>query len=353
MDTFAALALATDPPTPELLNRAPESRSAPLISFGMWKMIIGQAIFQLVITIVLLYSDILHLGTGTDGVGVMHTVVFNTFVFLQIFNEIKRRCPIANHNRCPSPASSCRVIDNKLNVFKGVLANKFFIFIFIVTVIIQVIITQFGGAAFQTVPLDATHWGICLGLGFVSLPIGVIIRLIPDEIFFFIFRNPETRALYLHQSQPSMPSVYVAGSERMAWNSAYSTVRKQLDVFKSLRGGRLRGSERRLSGTLAAAAMVPSLMATSVGTGWVPQEDGKVREGQVGETSQMDQPSREDTLSPEEDQDTWRKEYLKAQGGKKGKQDSASVKGAVERMKAEEESRPSFEMEERFRVVLK
>lgn len=86
MDTFAALALATDPPTEELLNRRPEPRSAPLITFKMWKMIIGQAIFQIVVTLVLLYSNVLNYSTES---AVLQTVVFNTFVFCQIFNEIK------------------------------------------------------------------------------------------------------------------------------------------------------------------------------------------------------------------------------------------------------------------------
>jgi Ca2+-transporting ATPase len=86
MDTFAALALATDPPTEELLNRRPEPRSAPLITFKMWKMIIGQAIFQIAVTLVLLYSNVLNYSTDS---AVLQTVVFNTFVFCQIFNEIK------------------------------------------------------------------------------------------------------------------------------------------------------------------------------------------------------------------------------------------------------------------------
>jgi hypothetical protein len=46
MDTMAALALATEPPTPDLLNRPPHAKADPLISFFMWRMIIGQSIFQ-------------------------------------------------------------------------------------------------------------------------------------------------------------------------------------------------------------------------------------------------------------------------------------------------------------------
>ncbi|KAJ2821870.1 plasma membrane calcium, partial [Coemansia sp. 'formosensis'] len=48
MDSFAALALATDPPTDDLLDRLPEKSDAPLITFTMWKNIIGQSVFQVV-----------------------------------------------------------------------------------------------------------------------------------------------------------------------------------------------------------------------------------------------------------------------------------------------------------------
>lgn len=88
MDTLAALALATDPPTIELLDRKPESKNAPLISLDMWKMIIGQSIFQLVITLVLFYAGSSILGLDKESIE-LQTVIFNTFVFLQIFNEIK------------------------------------------------------------------------------------------------------------------------------------------------------------------------------------------------------------------------------------------------------------------------
>jgi P-type Ca2+ transporter type 2C len=89
MDTFAALALATDPPTEELLDRKPEPRNSPLISVEMWKMIIGQSIFQLVITLLLFYAGDAILGYDETEKLKKQTVIFNTFVFFQIFNEIK------------------------------------------------------------------------------------------------------------------------------------------------------------------------------------------------------------------------------------------------------------------------
>ncbi|KAI7903186.1 PMCA-type calcium-translocating P-type ATPase [Cokeromyces recurvatus] len=198
MDTFAALALATDPPTEDVLDRRPEPRSAPLITFKMWKMIIGQAIFQLVVTLILLYSNVLNYPTES---ALLQTVVFNTFVFCQIFNEI-----------------NCRRIDSKLNVFSNILANKFFIVIFFICIIGQVMIVQFGGAAFQVVPLNGVNWCIAIVIGLLSLPIGVIIRLIPDDIFGFLFLNPVTRDRYLGGNTNTIPSVYVAGNERMPWD---------------------------------------------------------------------------------------------------------------------------------------
>lgn len=55
MDTLASLALATEPPTEQLLNRHPHSRNEYIISRTMFKHIIGQAIFQLAVMISLVF----------------------------------------------------------------------------------------------------------------------------------------------------------------------------------------------------------------------------------------------------------------------------------------------------------
>ncbi|CEI89963.1 Putative Calcium-translocating P-type ATPase, PMCA-type [Rhizopus microsporus] len=128
------------------------------------------------------------------------TVVFNTFVFCQIFNKI-----------------NCRRIDNKLNIFTNILANKFFIVIFFICVLGQVVIVQFGGPAFQVVALDGIHWAIAIVVGLLSIPIGVVIRLIPDHLFGFLFRDPVTREKHIGGNQVTTPSVYVAGNERLQW----------------------------------------------------------------------------------------------------------------------------------------
>src|SRR5688572_788407 len=56
MDTLASLALATELPSEELLNRKPYGRMKPLISRTMMKNIIGHAIYQLIVVFVILYA---------------------------------------------------------------------------------------------------------------------------------------------------------------------------------------------------------------------------------------------------------------------------------------------------------
>lgn len=56
MDTFASLALATEPPTEALLLRKPYGRNKPLISRTMMKNILGQGVYQLIIIFTLLFA---------------------------------------------------------------------------------------------------------------------------------------------------------------------------------------------------------------------------------------------------------------------------------------------------------
>ncbi|OTB03864.1 hypothetical protein M426DRAFT_23387 [Hypoxylon sp. CI-4A] len=169
MDTFAALALATDPPTEHVLDRKPQPKSAPLITTNMWKMIIGQAIFQLVVTLVLHFAGASILGYDPNNQlqkTELNTMVFNTFVWMQIFNEFNNRR-----------------LDNKFNIFEGVHRNNFFIVINCIMVGAQIAIVFVGGAAFSISALNGTQWAICIIAALVSLPWAVAIRLFPDEWF--------------------------------------------------------------------------------------------------------------------------------------------------------------------------
>eukprot|EP00834_Sanchytrium_tribonematis_P005988 NODE_405_length_7994_cov_0.788600.p1 type:complete len:924 gc:universal NODE_405_length_7994_cov_0.788600:2848-5619(+) len=95
MDSFAALALATENPSLDVLDRYPESKTAPLITFNMWKMIIAQSLYQIVISCTVSFAGpLLFIGKPQSEISVqeqleINGIVFNTFVFLQLFNEIK------------------------------------------------------------------------------------------------------------------------------------------------------------------------------------------------------------------------------------------------------------------------
>lgn len=116
--TFAALALATDPASPDSLKRKPDSKTADLISVDMWKMIVGQSIFQLIAVLVLNFAgkQILNQGHSTNQAILVQedhelkTLVFNTFVFCQIFNQL-----------------NARVLDRKLNIFSRFWKNYYFL----------------------------------------------------------------------------------------------------------------------------------------------------------------------------------------------------------------------------------
>ncbi len=89
-DTLAALALATDPPQQRVLDRKPEPRTSPLITLDMWKTIIGQSVYQSAATLVLYFAGprIFPYQTETD-VQQVNTLVFNAYVWMQIFNMYK------------------------------------------------------------------------------------------------------------------------------------------------------------------------------------------------------------------------------------------------------------------------
>lgn len=60
MDTFAALALATEPPADDILTRQPYDKDAPIMSELMWRNVFGHALYQIIILVVIIF-----VGQGT------------------------------------------------------------------------------------------------------------------------------------------------------------------------------------------------------------------------------------------------------------------------------------------------
>lgn len=168
MDTFAALALATDAPTEKILDRKPVPKSAALITVNMWKMIIGQAIYQLVVTFTLYFAGAKILGydfvAHPEQQVELDTMVFNTFVWMQIFNELNNRR-----------------LDNKFNIFERIQKNYFFLVINAIMVGGQILIVFVGGTAFQITRINGLQWGVCLLCAAPCLGWAIVLRCIPDR----------------------------------------------------------------------------------------------------------------------------------------------------------------------------
>lgn len=144
MDTFAALALATENPGLALLDRQPEKRDDKIVNAVMWRNIFGQAFYQIVVLLILLlcgkgwfgleYPDDVPLvytekycsenpeildckNMGLSVKAELYTIVFQSFVFMQIFNMINGR----------------KLGDQDYNVFAGFFNNWIFLFIMAIT----------------------------------------------------------------------------------------------------------------------------------------------------------------------------------------------------------------------------
>ncbi|XP_054664601.1 plasma membrane calcium-transporting ATPase 3 isoform X1 [Grus americana] len=169
MDTFASLALATEPPTEALLLRKPYGRNKPLISRTMLKNILGHAAYQLVIIFTLLFVGEVFFDIDSGRNAPLHsppsehyTIIFNTFVMMQLFNEI-----------------NARKIHGERNVFDGIFANPIFCSIVLGTFAIQIVIVQFGGKPFSCSPLSAEQWLWCLFVGVGELVWGQVMVWVP------------------------------------------------------------------------------------------------------------------------------------------------------------------------------
>jgi len=170
MDTMGALALGTEPPRAELLDRRPYARDASLISRPMWRNILCQSVYQLALLVFLLNQGP-KLFDCEDGSTRHFTILFNAFVFCQVFNEF-----------------NAREIGDRFDPIRSLSQSPMFLLVIFFTVISQWFIVEYGGDFTQTAPLSFDEWRLTVGLGAFSLPVGFLMRLIP------VSEDPETFA---------------------------------------------------------------------------------------------------------------------------------------------------------------
>lgn len=164
MDTLGALALATEPPTDHLMHRPPVGRREPLITNIMWRNLLMQAAYQVSVLLVLNFrgKSILNLeNSSSHSNKVKNTLIFNSFVLCQIFNEFNARKP-----------------DEK-NIFGGITKNRLFMGIVALTLVLQILIIQFLGKFASTTRLNWKYWIISVVIGFISWPLAFLGKFIP------------------------------------------------------------------------------------------------------------------------------------------------------------------------------
>ncbi|KAK4425609.1 putative calcium-transporting ATPase 13, plasma membrane-type [Sesamum alatum] len=158
MDTLGALALATENPTKELMEKKPVGRNEPLITNVMWRNLLAQALYQISVLLTLHFKgkDIFHVTKKVN-----ETLIFNTFVLCQVFNEF-----------------NARKIEKK-NVFEGIHKNKLFMGIIGITLVLQVVMVEFLNKFADTERLNWRQWGVCIEISAASWPIGFLVKFLP------------------------------------------------------------------------------------------------------------------------------------------------------------------------------
>ena len=157
MDTFAALALASLPPSHEVMNDKPRKATDFIINKGMAFGILFCGIaFVIVMFAMLIYCE----RRGKGGVDVHElTVFFTTFVMIQFWNLF-----------------NAKSLGSNRTAFRHFLKDKGMILVLALVLVGQWLIVTFGGEMFRTVPLSLTEWLVIIGATSIVLWVGEIWR---------------------------------------------------------------------------------------------------------------------------------------------------------------------------------
>ena len=156
MDTFAALALATENSDPVVMKNKPRKISDFIITKKMAVNIFGQGLFFVVILLSLL---IYMKNSGGAMDKVEESIFFTVFVMLQFWNLF-----------------NVRTMGTRRSAFSRIASNKAFVYITLLILVLQIVIVSFGGDFFRTVPLSMKQWLIIVGSTSLILISGELAR---------------------------------------------------------------------------------------------------------------------------------------------------------------------------------
>jgi Cation transporting ATPase, C-terminus len=263
--TLAAAAFVADTPVHPGLRRLAQSKSSALVSFDMWKMISGQSLLQVVTILVLHFCGPAILETWPEEK--LQAVKFNAFAWFQIFNQI-----------------NCRlIVSSRFNVFARI--QPIFIACITISIGLQLLIVFIGGTTFSVSALSVAQWAISVSLGFLTFPIGVAVRLVPNN--FVKITIPRRWLQRQRQKRAIIDEEWVTDG----WNPAIDGVRDDLmfgklrsrlanprliirrllrepltllEIWRKPKPRQIRQGRQRRAGVTHAAVVVPALVSTAM-----------------------------------------------------------------------------------------
>ncbi|MDR2353058.1 MAG: calcium-translocating P-type ATPase, PMCA-type, partial [Deltaproteobacteria bacterium] len=163
MDTFAALALASEPPDWELMRKPPRDPESFIVTPSMAKFIfsVGGFFLLLFLILVICLKNVFPMNTETTKGLHNLSIFFTTFVFIQFWNLF-----------------NARMLGQNRSAFSRLKDSKMFLLIIIVIGIGQIFMTQLGGSVFRTVPLNFKEWVLIIVLTSPVVWVGEIVRFL-------------------------------------------------------------------------------------------------------------------------------------------------------------------------------
>jgi Ca2+-transporting ATPase len=159
MDTFAALALASLPPSREVMAEKPRKQTDFIISKPMAKGILLCSMLFFACSLALLFWCE---NSGTAGIDIHElTIFFTVFVMLQLWNLFNAKSFGSNHS-----------------AFHRIYADRGMLLVLLLILVGQWLIVSFGGKMFRTVPLTWQEWGMIIAVTSLVLWIGELWRLL-------------------------------------------------------------------------------------------------------------------------------------------------------------------------------
>ncbi|MFP4498775.1 MAG: calcium-translocating P-type ATPase, PMCA-type [Vulcanimicrobiota bacterium] len=151
MDTFAALALSAEPPRKGTMSKPPRPRNEHIISPSMAGYISITGVFMTTVLLILLKTNFL----GGANEAQYLTILFTTFVMFQFWNEF-----------------NCRSLEYGESPFENITQNRMFLIIVSIIFVVQILVVNYGGELFRTVPISIDVWLKIIILTATVLPVG-------------------------------------------------------------------------------------------------------------------------------------------------------------------------------------